>query len=369
MRDVHQFLVLSPRIFNASITDVLARVERSDGTTQVARLVPQRPHFMVEAAHDGASVSRTYLVLGVQHILGGVDHLLLARVCRGAGRSGLAAARYPSSAAVFQSGSGAGAARVCLRRVGRAAADGARQTTVAPMGAGNSVDWRQQFVRTYVERDIPQLGVSIPAQTLLRFWTMVAHYHGGVWNAAEAARSMGVSEPTARRYLDLLSGLFLVRQLQPWHENLKKRQVKAPKVYVRDSGILHSLLGIGTERELLSHPNVGASWEGAAIEWALDVLQPQAAHFWATHQGAELDLLLVRGGRRYGIEVKRQDAPTLTPSMRIALADLRLEHLTVLYPGTEPYPLAPKVTVVPMASLVTRDVAALLGRSRGRRVR
>ncbi len=230
-----------------------------------------------------------------------------------------------------------------------------------------SVAWRQQFLQTYVERDIPQLGVSIPAQTLLRFWTMVAHYHGGVWNGAEAARSMGVSEPTARRYLDLLSGLFLVRQLQPWHENLKKRQVKAPKVYVRDSGILHSLLGIGTERELLSHPKVGASWEGAAIEWALDVLQPQAAHFWATHQGAELDLLVVRGGRRYGIEVKRQDAPTLTPSMRIALADLRLEHLAVLYPGTEPYALAPKVTVVPIASLVTRDIAALLGRSRGRR--
>jgi predicted AAA+ superfamily ATPase len=227
-----------------------------------------------------------------------------------------------------------------------------------------SVAWRQQFLQTYVERDIPQLGVSIPAPTLLRFWTMVAHYHGGVWNGAEAARSMAVSEPTARRYLDLLSGLFLIRQLQPWHENLKKRQVKAPKVYVRDSGVLHSLLGIETERSLLSHPKVGASWEGAAIEWALDVLQPQAAHFWATHQGAELDLLVVRGGRRYGIEVKRQDAPTLTPSMRIALADLQLDHLTVLYPGDEPYTLAPKVSVVPTSALVSRDVAALLGRSR-----
>lgn len=225
-----------------------------------------------------------------------------------------------------------------------------------------SIAWRQQFVQTYVERDIPQLGVSIPAQTVLRFWTMMAHYHGGVWNAAEAARSMGVSEPTARRYLDLLSGLFLIRQLQPWHENLEKRQVKATKVYVRDSGILHALLGIGTDRDLLSHPKVGASWEGAAIEWALDALQPQAAHFWATHQGAELDLLVVRGGRRYGIEIKRQDAPSLTPSMRIALADLKLEHLTVLYPGDEPYILAPKVSVVPISSLVSRDVGALLGR-------
>ncbi len=229
-----------------------------------------------------------------------------------------------------------------------------------------SVAWRRQFVQTYVERDIPQLGVAIPAHTLLRFWTMVAHYHGGVWNGAEAARSMGVSEPTARRYLDLLSGLFLLRQLQPWHENLKKRQVKAPKVYVRDSGILHALLGIETQRDLLSHPKLGASWEGAAIEWALDVLQPRAAHFWATHQGAELDLLVVRGGRRYGIEVKRQDAPSLTSSMRVALADLSLAHLTVLYPGDEPYALAPNVSVVPMASLVKRDTAALIGRWRKR---
>ncbi len=230
-----------------------------------------------------------------------------------------------------------------------------------------SVAWRQQFVQTYIERDIPQFGISIPAPTLHRFWAMVAHSHGGIWNSAEAARSMGVSEPTARRYLDLLSSLFLVRQLQPWHENLKKRQVKAPKVYVRDSGILHALLGIGSERELVSHPKVGASWEGAAIEWALDVLQPEAAHFWATHQGAELDLLVIRGGRRYGIEVKRQDAPSLTPSMRIALADLRLDHLTVLYPGDEPYSLAPNVSVVPMSCLVTRDTSSLLGRSRPRR--
>lgn len=237
---------------------------------------------------------------------------------------------------------------------------------LAPSEAA-SMAWRLQFVQTYVERDIPQFGISIPAPTLLRFWAMVAHYHGGVWNSAEAARSMGVSEPTARRYLDLLSSLFLVRQLQPWHENLKKRQVKAPKVYVRDSGILHALLGIGSEHQLAAHPKVGASWEGAAIEWALDVLQPEAAHFWATHQGAELDLLVVRGGRRFGIEVKRQDAPSLTPSMRIALADLRLDHLTVLYPGDEPYSLAPHVSVVPMSSLVTRDRSSLLGRSRPRR--
>jgi uncharacterized protein len=224
-----------------------------------------------------------------------------------------------------------------------------------------SVAWRQQFMQTYVERDVPQLGITIPASTLLRFWTMVAHYHGGIWSAAEAARALGASEPTARRYLDLLSGLFLVRQLQPWHENLKKRQVKSPKVYVRDSGLLHALLGAGTERELLAHPKVGASWEGAAIEWALDVLRPQAAHFWATHQGAELDLLVVRNGRRYGIEVKREDAPRITPSMRVALSDLSLTHLTVLYPGPDRYSLSPNITVVPVAWLARGDPAVLLG--------
>jgi predicted AAA+ superfamily ATPase len=213
--------------------------------------------------------------------------------------------------------------------------------------------WREQFVHTYLERDLPQLGITIPAATLLRFWTMLAHYHGGIWNTAEAARSLGVSEPTARRYLDLLSGLFMVRQLQPWYENLNKRQVKAPKVYLRDSGLLHALLGLAGEREILSHPKVGASWEGYAIEETLKVVRPEAAYFWATHTGAELDLLLVKGGRRYGVEVKRQDAPRLTPSMRIALSDLRLQRLTVLYPGDRRYELDPRVAVVPLSELVT----------------
>ncbi|MBI2494756.1 MAG: ATP-binding protein [Candidatus Rokubacteria bacterium] len=213
--------------------------------------------------------------------------------------------------------------------------------------------WRQQFIHTYLERDLPQLGITIPAPTLLRFWTMLAHYHGGIWNAAEAARSLGSTEPTARRYLDLLAGLFMVRQLQPWHENLKKRQVKAPKVYVRDSGLLHALLGLASEREILSHPKVGASWEGYAIEETLRVVRPEAAYFWATHTGAELDLFLLKGGRRYGVEVKFQDAPRLTASMRIALADLRLEHLTVLYPGDLRYDLDRRVTVVPLAQLAS----------------
>lgn len=213
--------------------------------------------------------------------------------------------------------------------------------------------WRQQFIHTYLERDLPQLGITIPAATLLRFWTMLAHYHGGIWNAAEAARSLGVTEPTARRYVDLLAGLFMVRQLQPWHENLKKRQVKAPKVYVRDSGLLHALLGLASEREIVSHPKAGASWEGYAIEETLRLIRPEAAYFWATHTGAELDLLLLTRGRRYGVEVKFQDAPRVTASMRIALSDLRLEHLTVLYPGDLRYDLDRRVTVVPLAQLAS----------------
>jgi predicted AAA+ superfamily ATPase len=222
-----------------------------------------------------------------------------------------------------------------------------------------SLIWRRQFIQTYLERDLPQLGITIPAVTLLRFWTMLAHYHGGVWNAAEAARSLGTSEPTARRYLDLMTGLFLVRQLQPWHENIGKRQVKAPKVYVRDSGLLHALLGLGLERELLSHPKGGASWEGYAIEETLRVVPHEDAYFWATHTGAELDLLLFVRGRRYGVEVKFQDAPRLTPSMRIALSDLRLTHLTVLYPGERRYGLERDVSVVPLAELATAGAAAI----------
>lgn len=215
--------------------------------------------------------------------------------------------------------------------------------------------WREQFTRTFLERELPQVGITVPATSLQRFWAMLAHYHGGVWNAAEAARSLSTTEPTARRYLDLLSGLFLVRTLTPWHENLSKRQVKAPKVYVRDSGLLHALLGIASERELLSHPKLGASFEGYAIEEVLEATRPDSAHFWATHQGAELDLLLLKGGRRFGVEIKFQDAPRLTPSMRVALEDLRLERLTVLYPGSQPYDLAPRVHVMPLGQLPERS--------------
>jgi hypothetical protein len=233
----------------------------------------------------------------------------------------------------------------------------------------DSTAWRGELVQTFLERDLPQMGITIPATTLLRFWTMLAHYHGAVWKASEPARSLGTSEPTVRRYLDLLSGAFMVRQLPPWHENLRKRQVKSPKIYLRDTGILHRLLGIGSQRELLSHPKCGASWEGYAIEELLKALEPTEAYFWATHQGAELDLLLFKGGRRFGFEVKRADAPRVTPSMRIALEDLGLEHLTVLYPGDVPYELGERISVVPLSSLARLKADQLLPKRRRSRAR
>lgn len=217
--------------------------------------------------------------------------------------------------------------------------------------AAESWTWREQFVRRFLERDLPQLGGPAAASTLLRFWTMVAHYHGGVWSHAEPARSLGVSEPTIRRYLDVLTAVFMVRQLQPWHANLSKRQIKSPKVYVRDSGLLHQLLGIRTEPDLLRHPKMGASWEGFVVESLLAALRPDEAYFWGTHQGAELDLLLMHRGRRFGVEIKRTDAPVLTSSMRIALEDLALDHLIVVYPGEFGYRLAPRVKTLPAAAL------------------
>ena len=215
----------------------------------------------------------------------------------------------------------------------------------------DSLAWRKNFVQMFLEHDLPQWGVRIPAATLLRFWTMLAHYHGQTWKTAELARSLGVSEPTARHYLDVLEGVFMVRVLQPWFANLKKRQVKAPKVYFRDSGLLHYLLGIHSELDLHTHPKSAASWEGYVIEEVLKATMPDEAYYWATHGGAELDLLLLKDGRRIGVECKRVDAPRLTPSMRLALEDLELDRLFVIYPGNLAYPIADKVTALPLVTI------------------
>lgn len=210
-----------------------------------------------------------------------------------------------------------------------------------------SVAWREGFIRLTVERDLPALGLGASAQAIQRFWTMLAHYHGQIWNAAEPARSLGVGETTVRRYLDFMTDAFLLRQLRPWHQNLAKRQVKSPKVYVRDSGILHALLRLVSSDDVLAHPKAGASWEGFLLEQVLHHAQPREAYFWATHHGAELDLLMFKHGRRIGVEFKLADAPKLTPSMRIAMTDLELDRLLVVYPGRKPYTLAPSVDVVP----------------------
>jgi predicted AAA+ superfamily ATPase len=215
----------------------------------------------------------------------------------------------------------------------------------------DSLAWRKNFIQTFLERDIPQLGIGIPAPTLLRFWTMLAHYHGQIWNAAEPARSLGVNESTTRRYLDLLQGVFMVRQLKPWHANLKKRQVKSPKILFRDSGLLHQLLGVRSLNDLVRHPKCGSSWEGYVIEEVIKLTQPDDAYFWATHGGAELDLLLFKDGKRMGVEVKRMDAPRLTSSMRIAMEDLELDRLAVIYPGTRRYRLQEKIEVIPVTDL------------------
>ncbi|MGH8702112.1 MAG: ATP-binding protein [Burkholderiales bacterium] len=217
-----------------------------------------------------------------------------------------------------------------------------------------SLRWRQDFVRTFLERDVPQLGIRIPAETLRRFWMMLAHYHAQIWNGAEFARSLGVSEHAVRRHLDVLAGTYLVRQLPPWFESLSKRQYKAPKVYVRDSGLLHALLGIGSRGELETHPKLGASWEGFALEQVLALTHGAHAYFWGTHAGAELDLLLIHRSRRYGVEFKYGDAPVMTRSLHVALTDLKLDRAWIVYPGTENYAVHDKVEVAPLVEMPDR---------------
>ena len=219
---------------------------------------------------------------------------------------------------------------------------------------GASQTWRENLIRTFLERDIPGMGLKLPAPALRRFWTMVAHYHGQTWNASEIGRSLGVSDVTTRRYLDILSGAFLVRQLTPWHENIGKRQVKAPKVYIRDSGMLHTLLGLNAYRDLIGHPKCGPSWEGFALEEVVRTLRPREAYFWAVHAQAELDLLVFHRGKRWGFEFKFGDAPKLTRSLQMARQDLKLDAAWVVYPGSRRYALSPGVEALPLAQIRDR---------------
>ena len=221
---------------------------------------------------------------------------------------------------------------------------------LAPDESASSA-WRKSFIQTLLERDFPQWGVRVPAVALQRFWSMLAHYHGQTWSAAEHARALGVSQSTTRRHLDLLTDALMVRQLQPFHANISKRQVKSPKVYVRDSGLLHQLLGIDTMKALVTHPKVGASWEGFVVEQLLMTVDHDEAFFWATHQGAEIDLVLRRGTDLFGVECKRSDTPRMTKSITISLNDLNLAGVAVVYPGSKRFPIADRVEAVPLRSI------------------
>jgi uncharacterized protein len=228
-----------------------------------------------------------------------------------------------------------------------------------------SRDWVENFVRTFLERDISMFGVQVPVPTLRRMWSMLAHYHGQLWNASEISRSLGEAHTTVKRHLDLLTSTLMVRQLQPWFENLGKRQVKSPKVYLRDPGVLHALLGIPSFRALEGHPKIGASWEGFVVEEVVQAAGERNCHFWATQSGAELDVLVMAGGKRYGVEIKYKDAPGLTKSMRVALEDLKLERLFVVYPGLESYPLEARVEAVPVAR-IGEEFGRWISRASGR---
>lgn len=217
-----------------------------------------------------------------------------------------------------------------------------------------SQTWRREFVTTFLERDVPQLGIRVGAPALRRFWTMLAHYHGQIWNASEFGRSFGVADNTVRTYLDLLTSAFVVRQLHPWHENLKKRQVKSPKVYLTDSGLLHTLLGLDDLTALNAHPKSGASWEGFVLSQIIARLEvrPEECHFWATHGGAELDLLVVRGRKRWGFEIKRTSTPGITPSMRTGMSDLKLQRLFVVHAGPSSFDLAENLRAIAISDLL-----------------
>ncbi|OHB35026.1 MAG: hypothetical protein A2Y08_02665 [Planctomycetes bacterium GWA2_40_7] len=218
----------------------------------------------------------------------------------------------------------------------------------------DSNEWRRGFIHTFLERDLPQFGITIRSVTMRRFWTMLAHYHGQIWNASEFGRSFGVADTTVRNYLDLLSSALVVRQLAPWYENISKRQVKAPKIYITDSGLLHTLLGLITASDVEGHPKLGASWEGFVLEQVIRQLGATSdqCFFWATYGGAELDLLVIKGNKMFGFEIKRTCTPRITRSIRSALSDLKLCHLDIIHAGENTFPLDKKVRAVALSRLI-----------------
>jgi len=267
---------------------------------------------------------------------------------------------------LIQQGSESLAGRICFHHLGGLALDeidateadrlwlrGGLPRSFLADGDAASLEWRQAYVQTFLERDLPQLGVRVAATTMRRFWSMLAHYHGQVWNSSEFARSFGVADTTVRTYLDHLAAALVVRMLPPWHENIGKRQVKSPKVYLADTGLLHTLLNLPTQVDLEGHPKLGASWEGfvlAQIERRLGA-RSEECFFWATHASAELDLLVIRGRQRRGFEIKRTSAPTVTPSMRHALTDLKLDRIEVIHAGAQTFPLAERIRAVALRDL------------------
>lgn len=223
-----------------------------------------------------------------------------------------------------------------------------------------SMEWRRAFIKTFLERDLPQLGINIRSATMRRFWTMLAHYHGQTWNASEFSRSFGVADTTIRNYLDLLTSALVVRQLPPWHENIAKRQVKAPKIYISDSGLVHSLLNINNMEDLESHPKMGATWEGFVLDQIIRIIgaYSEECFFWATHAGAELDLMIVRGRQRLGFEIKRTTSPAISPSMRHAMSDLKLDRIFVVHAGETTFSLSEKIIAVAFTNILN-DLSTL----------
>lgn len=217
----------------------------------------------------------------------------------------------------------------------------------------DSAEWRRAFISTFLERDLPQLGINIRSVTMRRFWTMLAHYHGQIWNSSEFGRSFGVADTTVRNYLDLLTSALVVRQLHPWFENISKRQVKSPKIYIADSGLTHTLLNIKNIEDLESHPKLGATWEGFVIDQVIHTIgaRDENCYFWATHAGAELDLLILTGKNRIGFEIKRTTTPAITPSMRVALENLNLQRLYIIHAGDNTFQLSDKIRAVALSNL------------------